>query len=62
MKMNKTNKSEYLLDVSLVGRWEALVVGRRLPQGPLTISKPGKPNHRNSFLVYVVYFCMLGCA
>ena len=48
--IHKNHNFEHFSDFALYGRWGALIVGKRLPQGPLTISTPGKPNSDNFFV------------
>ena len=58
-KRIKQHNSNFLI-CSLYGRWEALVVGKRLPQGPLTIPTPGKPNSEKWFVGIFVRFLPFG--
>ena len=48
-------------DFSLYGSWEPLDRGKRMPQGPLRFSTPGKPISEN-FLIstFLSDFCPFG--
>ena len=47
--MNSTKGAEGRLHFLLYACWEALIVGKRLPQGQLTICTPSKSSYEKCF-------------